>query len=83
MLQSGEEDALPHIRLKEEILFFIGEVEGLLQFVYGRWRLLEKNLDRGVGDDRQSVRRLQEVADVLSDSGYTEDNTFFRASRDP
>src|SRR3989344_598706 len=58
MLESCKEYSLPHVGLQQQKLFFVGEIEGFLQAVNRRWRLLEQNLYRGVGNHRQSVRRL-------------------------
>ena len=72
MLEANKEETFADIRLKQQEFLLIGEVEGGLELVDRGRRLLQEDLDRRVGDDRQTVRRLQEVVNVLRDGGETE-----------
>src|SRR3989344_1830971 len=68
MLEACKKYPLPHVGLQQQKLFFVGEVEGFLQAVNRRRRLLEQNLYRGVGNHRQAVRRFEEVVNILRNS---------------
>lgn len=68
MLEPRKEDSLPHRRFQQEVLFLVGEVEGLLDHVYGRRGLFEEHLDGRVGNHREPVRRLEKVAHILGNS---------------
>lgn len=72
MLESCKENPFPYAAFEQEKLFFIGEVERLLEHIDGAWGLLEQELDRGVGDDRDTVRALHKVSHVLGDRTETE-----------
>lgn len=65
MLEAGEEEPLPHPGLKQQVLFFIGKVERILQHVNGRWRLFQEKLNGGVRKYRPAIWAVQEVFDVL------------------
>src|SRR3989344_257359 len=67
MLQTCEENTLPHIRFEKEVLLLVRELEGRLYEVDGRRRLAQEYLDRRVGYHRRSVRRGEEVVHVLRD----------------
>src|SRR3989344_530198 len=67
---TGEEQAAADLRGKQEELFGLGQVEGLDHDVNGRRRLLQEQLQGGVGDDRPAERRPQEVLHVLGDGGH-------------
>src|SRR3989338_632020 len=65
VFEPGKEDSLPHVGLQQKELFLIRQVEGLLQSINGGRRLFEQQLDGGVGNHGESVRRLEEVVHVL------------------
>src|SRR3989344_8840610 len=72
VFESGKKDAFSAVRLQEQKLLFFGKVKRLHDDGDGRGRLLEKQLERGVGYDRLAIRRIQKVADVLRDRSKAE-----------
>jgi len=67
VLGSSEEETLSDGGIEEDIFFLFGEFEDILEDVDGGGRLLEEELDRGVGDDGFTMRTIHEVLDILGD----------------
>lgn len=55
MFATGEEKSSTDRGIQKDIFFLFGEFEYILEDIDRRWRLLQEELDRRVGDDRLPI----------------------------
>ena len=72
MFSSGEEESCTYSGIQEDIFFLFCEFEYILKNIDRGRRLLQEELDRGVGHDGFSVLIGHEVFDILCDRRDTE-----------
>ena len=72
MFSSGEEESCTDSGIQEDIFLLFRELEDILEDIDRGRRLLQEELDRGVGHDRFPILVRHEVLDILRDSRDTE-----------
>lgn len=72
MFSSGEEESCTDSGIQEDIFLLFRELEDILEDIDRGRRLLQEELDRGVGHDRLPVLIGHEVFDILCDRRDTE-----------